>query len=821
MKDSESNSFRGNAFRDEVLSLINLQPAYSNIRSEVQIASQDVDIYYEEQTSVGQIRVACECKDYERSLTRSDLESIYSKYNPLRPEHVDAVLIVASRELGANAQSYLKTIRFHFTTLERLEAKIIDFRLYMRSLMSLYEEDGLNEFYITPTRLPDGSDLTADLLRWVTSVDTPDQSTGPIAILGGYGMGKTSLARYIAYYFAQKALSGARTRIPIYVPLAEIAGEQSLEGLLGRQLAANNRVPRYHFGMFRELNRRGRLLIILDGFDEMKHTMSRAEFRYSFSQLNRLVEPQARVLLLGRPSVFLSKAEEAFALKGKRLSGQQEYVIPSAPEYTCIRLPPFSLEQALTFVRRYSAYLMKRMTEFGRDCVDIDLIRQRLEAIPADAELSALIVRPIQAKMLVDLAFSPKVLWQSFTRYKSRYKLYEEFMSRLLDSEVLKLTRKAFGAEQRLTFVQSVAWWVWNLRADIAFTIDEIPEALIEAFRNDNDVDLEAVKRDLVAGSILERKLGDRCYFPHRSYVEFLVARHLLTEVWTEETLECLSSRLNSEIRAFISDSAKPEAIARWVPLWCETQVVISPQAAGLLGWAINETANGSGNVKPTRPQEVLATYFYLMDIRAHGLVIEFTTRVFRQASDDKVRLSCLWCLLHTHQRLEESMRDTLRQHIVAVLLSESIGFMEALCCEEVSASMGDGSDGPPMIGDDRPLPFRILAAVTSMSRVSPRRLPHIELDLPVFREILCGLLQPLPVNTKVEIPPAGTTWSIPVHALAEFEPRIAADMNRGNVRRFFELIPEPVRRLPADSVLRRLVGKNALKPPITGFRPS
>jgi hypothetical protein len=50
-----------------------LQPACGSV-PERRIGSQTVDVYYEAQTSVRTRRVACECKDYDRPLTKSIIQ---------------------------------------------------------------------------------------------------------------------------------------------------------------------------------------------------------------------------------------------------------------------------------------------------------------------------------------------------------------------------------------------------------------------------------------------------------------------------------------------------------------------------------------------------------------------------------------------------------------------------------------------------------------------------------------------------------------------------------------------------------------------------
>lgn len=96
----------------------------------------------------------------------------------------------------------------------------------------------------------------------------------PIAILAGYGMGKTSFSTMLASKFASQCLSGETSRIPIYLKLGDIFNEQGIEGLVCKYFASQYNVSGFTYPLFLEFNRLGRFLIILDGFDEMKHAMS-------------------------------------------------------------------------------------------------------------------------------------------------------------------------------------------------------------------------------------------------------------------------------------------------------------------------------------------------------------------------------------------------------------------------------------------------------------------------------------------------------------------------------------------------------------------
>jgi hypothetical protein len=662
----------GNALRDEIAELFRLAPGYDNVQTEYPVGSQAVDVYYEEPTSTGVRRVACECKNYRDPLTRTDLEKIYAKYEPLRQERlIDDVRVIAPLEPGVTARRYLADVRFSFATKNELEAGLIDFRSYVRALHSVYEDAGLDKYYVRPV-LNNGIDLEGVLTSWMGNDDAQ-----PIAILAGYGMGKTSLARRFAHVAATEYERGQTGRIPILIPLAEISSEQDLEGLLGKLFTAHNVVRNFQFPLFMALNSRGRFLIILDGFDEMKHTMTWREFKYNITQLHRLVAHKAKVLLLGRPSALISELEEVFVLRGSRLSREREFHIPGAPEYRQLQLQPFSAQQAFGFIERYASYQAPRNAAIRGYSMSEEEITRRIDSVRDDEQAKSLVERPVHAKMMADLALDPKVEWRSFNRYE----LYEEFVARIINRENLKTTRQTFGEEQRQLFAQQVAWWLWQ-KGGTSFEAAELPKAIIQQFTN-VDADSDAVTRDLVAGSLLERKTGGKYYFPHRSFLEFLVARHIASNGnWKPADLEIIAALLNVEVAEFLKEAGQTGRLAAWGDLVDDLDSAVPLRFFELVAWSMNQHGVPLKDPLPENASRgsVLVGYLRLVDSGASpAKLISYLVNSFRKVRDQSTKLLCLVALLLARAEAIKDFRARIGRIVVALVLNESLPLLEKL----------------------------------------------------------------------------------------------------------------------------------------------
>jgi len=483
-----------------------------DVKQNILINHKKADVFVSERRYGKSHRIVVECKDYAKPLTQSEVSEIYANYLPLFPTHVDEILIVSRKGVSDSAKAmiavspHLREVSYH-----ELFANIMDFRPYLTSLVEQFREAGLNRYYV-PLRSRIGDDMDRSVEDWLQS------STGrPIAILGSYGLGKTTFARFLAQKYATRALNNPNDRIPILVPLGEISNEQSLEGLLGKLFTATNVVRNYNFSMFSELNRLGHFIILYDGFDEMKQSLSWNDFKFNLKELNRLVSANSRVIILGRPTAFLTDAEHNFALHGVRFGTTYETRDIEWPDFEEIEVSGFDHSQMSDFLRGYLAYLIEVTTR--------DDQKERLKKFIGfdidklvKGQIGDIAKRPVQLKMIIEILpdFHGKL------NELTVHGLYDYFVDYVIERESYKLARKRFTTRQRRAFARDVAWWLWRSR-DRSILDQALPIDLLRPFMRD-DEDSEAVARDLISACVLDRRVGGRLFFPHRSIQEFLVA---------------------------------------------------------------------------------------------------------------------------------------------------------------------------------------------------------------------------------------------------------------------------------------------------------
>lgn len=548
MNDSEAKIFE--SMVGELLRLSGFE-----VKNEIILGHKKVDLYIEERRLGSMRRTAVECKNYEQALGQAQVTEIYANYRPLYESNlIGEVLLVTRKGLTPSANSMVMNTReLSHLTFDQLQNSVMDFSPYLSGLVQQFDDQGLSKYYIDPVS-QDGNQLEEMTLKWINGSDER-----PIAVLASYGMGKTTFARRMSYVLATDAIHESRNRIPILIKLGDISSEQSLEGLLGKAFTAAAIVRNYTFSTFVRLNQLGRFVILLDGFDEMKHTLSWEGFRYNFAQLNRLVVSRSRVILLGRPTAFLNDEEHKHALHGIRLISDQEFKDPDWPDYKEIFIAPFTRDQARNFLQKYLEYKI--------EITDSDTERRRLEQVKdyqidhiSSKQLSDITRRPVQLKMLAEIL--PQ--WKGDVSNLTVTLLYSLFIDLIIEREQEKLSRQHFTTKDRRRFARELAIWLWKTKKEMSITADDVPLSVLQSFVKASD-DLESVRRDLVSACFLERKLGESLYFPHRSFQEFLVAEAVVDGLAHGKMLLSNADKLlTEEVAAFLEGLVNVKVFQEW-----------------------------------------------------------------------------------------------------------------------------------------------------------------------------------------------------------------------------------------------------------------
>ncbi|MFS2035534.1 NACHT domain-containing protein [Polaromonas sp. CT11-55] len=536
----------GDKFRDAVAALLRTQ--FPDVKTEQLIDGTKVDITFTEHTWGKSLKCAVECKNYEGALTKADFQEIFSKYEPMvQTKSVDKVLIVSRKAISAPAEGYLGALpAYAHLTFEVLAEQLFGIRGVVEKLREAKKSSSSR--YIQ-ARFEEHSEPAFEAIeKWIAAPDNPG-----LAVLGGYGQGKTSLAEQVAAYAADKYLADPTNRIPILIRLGEVVHETQLEGLFGKEFTAKHNVSKYHFDTLMHLNQLGRLLIILDGFDEMKHAMSAHDFEANFREFNRLLTGRAKVMLLGRPSALPSEERE-LVFKGRKRIGSTTIQSPHYKPWLEWRLSFFTKEEAVSLLQQVL------IVALGHDQLTPSVSSRTddvMNHVPHD-----LLKRPVHVVLIAEAAADPVFDFNGFDEYT----LYSHFVKEMVKrDQIHKRARREIPLENRLTFQRDLAWWAWA-RAGVSqgsFYRDDVPPELLEALPDGGATDIEAKQNEYIVSTLTDEKEAGVLYFSHRSFQEFLVAERMIL-VSNTSTHTSYSRFLNQEISNFIGLAPDKSFLDKW-----------------------------------------------------------------------------------------------------------------------------------------------------------------------------------------------------------------------------------------------------------------
>lgn len=544
----------GDQFRDTVASI--LRTKYADVLTEVRLGNhKKVDIVFSRFDFGRTERIGVECKDYQRPLTKQDISSkIYPDYDVLvRAGKLDRVIIVASKDISADARSYVDAIRWmSFRTVYQLEEDLLGLREYIESLSTIFDERELGSYYVEARF--EGKNGTAEeyISHWLSDLEST-----PLAIMGGYGKGKTSFALRIISVQAHRYLNNPTERMPVLIRLGHVVHETQLEGLFGKEFTARYPARDFRFRTMEHLNELGRLFIVLDGFDEMKHAMSASDFRANFREFNRLLRPNSKVLLLGRPNAVPTDARR-HVFRGERYHKEHLTLDPAFRRWNEVTINYFNDIEIQKFLHSYLSHLLKESSDAQRE----RFIAGRVDEIRREVAVD-LLARPVHAKIVADLASEPTFDLHGFTRHT----LYAAFIKLLVERDVEeKQARNAIGVEGRLEFQRRLAWWSWT-KADEGqgfFERDKVPISLLADLPDGTATDDETKLAEYLVSTLTEEKEAGILYFAHRSFQEFLVGEKLRTLTPSADQHLQIAATLSDDILDFLDTAPDQNHIRRW-----------------------------------------------------------------------------------------------------------------------------------------------------------------------------------------------------------------------------------------------------------------
>jgi tetratricopeptide (TPR) repeat protein len=389
------------------------------------------------------------------------------------------------------------------------------------------------EFLVSEAIDADSFEAKGDLTPYVDAWLLRNENS-QICLLGEYGTGKTSFA---TFYFYKRALaymqSPLRNRIPLLIKLNRYHKSADIEQLM-TDFLVNECGIRRNFNTFLGLAARGKLLIILDGFDEMAKQVDVNVRRHNFKEISKLAVGRNKIILSGRPNYFLTQAEinERFRQEQEKMDPYRAAIRKATAgpgqQYEILNITLFDRWQVDEFLKRQSEYLKEKGIEDWRDLRKAIYDTYNLEELARTPVLLEIIVKTIsEIRGLVTHVNAAKL-----------YQIYTDFwLDREYDDK--GEVRWLITRKDKELFVSELAWTMLktdNLHPEIHFS--QLSERVRGYFNLEKASEIEYFSSDIRFCSYLIHSASDGNYkFIHKSFMEYFSARYIYQALFVEKDI--------------------------------------------------------------------------------------------------------------------------------------------------------------------------------------------------------------------------------------------------------------------------------------------
>lgn len=498
-----------------------------------------------------------ECKTGSGSITTQEVQETARRVEAARDIDklpYQAMLIASSEPLPA-VREVASAERVHVQSYKQLLLSLIEPAALLDHAIRGLQGTALERLWVDLDVLMEDRqsgesfeprELTPEVSQWLRQPRAP-----LFVLLGEFGGGKTSFCRRLACQLALRAREeweGGKLegRIPIYVDLRDPSAAGTIENLLLQQIqrispkAVHPQAPML-------LNREGRFLLLLDGFDEITGHTGPGQSLELLRQLLRAAEPQAKLLITCRPHFFRDRPAES--ARSEESAGR-----PSTRLYEEVRdRHRAAIGYVLDFQRgKMQEYLQKAVPPPASWLQ----VEQNIRETPGLSELAS---RPFLLNLIVETL--PELSHEG--RSVNLARLYEVYCQSWFDQADFRLT---LDRAWRTTLVEQLARLVWDAPQG-RIHAEVLTEKALELFR-DRGIplkDQERIDSEIRTAPFLRRDPLGYYSFSHPTFLEFFVARSLREGIVLDDP-RCLDlRRISRQVGAFLEDWPEAGQIPRLV----------------------------------------------------------------------------------------------------------------------------------------------------------------------------------------------------------------------------------------------------------------
>ena len=435
-------------------------------------------------------------------------------------------LLITDKQVLPTANDKLSEIK----SIEAIDIKEFIKRTwqpYFDSIISMIANDGIDKYYVD---LKIKKQYVDEKTGYISTTDyqsldiyidewLKEYNKKSILILGDFGTGKTWFTRHYAHRQLIRYLDNPiNERFPLLVPLRMFVKEINAEQLINEIFLNIYKLPQIGsgFDILKEMNRRGKLLLILDGFDEMARQANQQTIINNFWEIARFIGDESKVIMTCRSEYFKSAMEAYRVMAGKILDGQSmlSRILIKPPTFDQLIIRSLGEDQIREIIS-------KKFEPKRADIICKDVL--------SNTDIGRLATRPIFLDFLLNVLddHDPSLI-------KNKALLYLYATNKLL-SRNSEGDRTFIKMRDKLYFLCELSWAMIRTER-LRMHYSDFPDLINTYFRPKikDKYTLELWDTDLRTQTLLIRDAAGYYSFIHKSMAEFFVAFKFAAE------LDCL-----------------------------------------------------------------------------------------------------------------------------------------------------------------------------------------------------------------------------------------------------------------------------------------
>ena len=573
-----------------------------SVETSVKINHREIDVVARELQGLFPKTFLIECADYTSTVGVQKMQEDIDKLLAARRELGEAAVITHVSRLGytSEASGLALSEGVSFSKIDNLRANLVNFGPYIRFVRSEPLKATVTKEY-QPTHVSHEGGVRAgeSSSRALEFLEKWRLGTDPyLIVLGDYGVGKSwMLRRYLYELIECYAADPLTNPLPYFVPLQQFTKAFDFENLILKTFATYG-LSGAHYQAFMHLVRAGRVVLLLDSFDEMAQHLDRATVRANLNEIFKATSGAARFVMTSRPNYFDNKAERILMVdRFYGSSSHQLDIIQVDVEQQLSEAVGDHLDTA-RFARLHDLSDDQRRALFkvvlegrGAALATLDGMMERFRS------LKQLSQRAVIARLLTTVAetladtrraenFEGQPLVPDDLATLSESKIFEIIVYNLLHRDQGVGT---LSARERMAFLRRLAVYLQRKGGDPFASPDEIrqivrevfatnlahtdaPEQQLESYyricRRHSGLTTEGQFHDtsgVIDLPVSDTDLDSRIGFSHNSLREYLVSEHILlaAKTWEQTVVgQVLQIAMTDQVYRFLSETCQAQVTA-------------------------------------------------------------------------------------------------------------------------------------------------------------------------------------------------------------------------------------------------------------------